>query len=107
MTTRKYRTIGDIEEEYLRKHREEIGDYITILFDEYAEHNDMAILLSSMRVICRVLGISYIAQDAGISRKGLQNALSDNGNPQFSSINAIVSAMGYRITVQPKIHAEN
>jgi DNA-binding phage protein len=30
----------------------------------------------------------------------LQKALSENGNPQFSSVNAILNAMGYRLTPQ-------
>jgi DNA-binding phage protein len=30
----------------------------------------------------------------------LQKALSENGNPQFGSVNAIMHAMGYRLTPQ-------
>jgi DNA-binding phage protein len=33
-----------------------------------------------------------------VSRKGVQKALSENGNPQFGSVNAIMHAMGYRLT---------
>jgi probable addiction module antidote protein len=96
----KYRTIGEIEEEYLRDRPEEIDDYITVLFDEYAESGDTAALLRSLRIVGRVKGISAIAESSGLSRKGVQKALSENGNPQFSSVNAIMQAMGYRLTPQ-------
>ena len=29
-----YRTIGEVEEEYLRNHPEEVDDYLSVLFDE-------------------------------------------------------------------------
>lgn len=97
---RTFRTIGEVEEQYLRDHPDELDDYISVLFDEYAESGDTAALLSSLRVVSRVKGVSRIAEVSGISRKGLQKALSENGNPQFSSVNAILHAMGYRLTPQ-------
>lgn len=101
-----YRTIGDVEEEYLRNHPEEVDDYINVLFDEYAESGDTASLLSSLRVVSRVKGVSRIAEVSGLSRKGVQKALSEHGSPQFSSVNAIMHAMGYRLTPQ-KIPTSN
>ena len=77
-----YRTISKVEEEYLRNHPEEVDDYIAVLFDEYAESSDTAALLSSLRVVSRVKGVSHIAEVSGLSRKGVQKALSENGNPQ-------------------------
>jgi probable addiction module antidote protein len=97
---RNHRTISEVEEEYLRKHPDEIDDYITVLFDEYAESGDAAALLSSLRIVGRVKGVSQIAEASGLSRKGVQKALSENGNPQFSSVNAILNAMGYRLAPQ-------
>jgi probable addiction module antidote protein len=100
MTKTKYRTFRAVEEEYLRDHPEEIDDYITVLFDEYAESDDAAALFASLRLIARIKGVTAIAEAAGLSRKGVQKALSENGNPQFGSVNAIMNAMGYRLTPQ-------
>lgn len=97
---RNHRTLDEITEEYLRKRPNEIDDYITVLFDEYAESGDAAALLSSLRIVSRVKGVTNIAETSGLSRKGLQKALSENGNPQFSSVNAILNAMGYRLAPQ-------
>ena len=79
---------------------EEVDDYVNILFDEYAESGDTASLMSSLRVVCRVKGVSKIAEVSGLSHKGVQKALSENGNPQFDTVNAILHAMGYRLTPQ-------
>ncbi|MBI3418592.1 MAG: putative addiction module antidote protein [Proteobacteria bacterium] len=97
---KKYRTIREIEEEYLRKHPEEIDDYIDILFEEYSKDGDTGVLLASLRVVSRVKGVSQTAETAGLSRKGLQKALSEDGNPKFESVNAILHAMGYRLTTE-------
>jgi DNA-binding phage protein len=44
--------------------------------------------------------VSKIAEEAGLSRKGVQKALPKNGNPALSGINAIMHAMGYRLSPQ-------
>lgn len=95
-----YRTIGEVEEEYLRDHPEEIDDYITILFDEYAETGDTAALLSSLRVVSRVKGVSDIAEPSELGLKGVQRANSENGDPRWENVNAILHAIGYRLTPQ-------
>ena len=95
---RNYRTFTDVEESYFREHPEEIDDYIEILFEEYAKDGDTGTLLSSMRVLGRAIGLTKLAEEAGMSRKGLQKALSEEGNPEFASVNAILRAMGYKLT---------
>jgi len=95
-----YRTFNQVEESYFRDHPEEIDDYINLIFEEYAEDGNTGALLSSLRVLSRVKGVSKIAEESGLSRKGVQKALSENGNPALSSINAIMHAMGYRLTPQ-------
>jgi probable addiction module antidote protein len=95
-----YRTIREVEEEYLRNHPEEIDDYITVLFDEYTESGDTSSLLASLGVVGRVKGVSHIAKVSGLSQQRVQQTLSENGNLQFSSVNAIMHAMGYRLPPQ-------
>ena len=97
---REYRTIGEVEEAYLRTHPEEIEEYLTLLFEEYAQNGETAALLSSLRAVGRVLGVSRLAASAGLSRKGLQKALSEEGNPYFESVNAILHSMGYYLVPQ-------
>jgi len=98
MNGRDYRTLDDAEESYFREHPEEIDDYVTLIFEEYSKDGDIGALLASLRVLSRVKGVTKIAEDSGLSRKGVQKALSNSGNPAFASVNAIMHAMGYRLT---------
>lgn len=97
---KKHRTFNQVEESYFREHQEEMDDYITLIFDEFTQDNDMGALLASLRVLSRVKGVSKIAQETSISRKGIQKALSEDGNPKFANVNAILQAMGYRLKPQ-------
>ena len=105
MTKTKYRTFGEVEEEYLRNHPEEIDDYITLLFDEYAESDDATSLFASLRLVSRIKGVSATSDTTGLRQKGVQKALSENGNPQFGSVSAIMNAMGYRLMPQKLVKA--
>ena len=95
-----YRSFSDVEESYFRDHPEEMDEYIILMFEEYAKDGDTGALLSSLRVLSRVKGVTKIAEETGLSRKGIQKALSEDGNPEFASFNAIIHAMGYRLSPQ-------
>lgn len=49
----KNRTFAEVEESYFRDHPEEMDDYITILFEEYAKDGDKRALLSSLQTLGR------------------------------------------------------
>ena len=98
---RHYRAFRDVEEEYFRGHPEEIGSYINEIFDEYAQDGNSAALLASLRVIAKVKGITHLAEATGMTRQGIQHALSSKGNPRFDNVNAIMHALGYRLTPCP------
>jgi probable addiction module antidote protein len=99
---RKYRTLDNIEEDYFRKHPREVDAYLAEIFDEYAKDGDSAALLASLRIIAKVKGISALAEQTGMTRQGLQKALSSKGNPRLDNINSIMHALGYRLI--PKKH---
>jgi hypothetical protein len=64
----KLRTFGEIEEDYLRNHPDEIDDYIKIVFEEYARDDDIAALLSSLSRIRRAKGVGgplHLGNDFG------------------------------------------
>jgi len=96
----KYRTLDEVEDDYFRRHPEEMDDYITVIFEEYAKDGNTGALLASLRTVSRVKGISAIALEAGLTRNGVQKVLKDNRNPRFESVNAIIHAMGYSLMPQ-------
>ena len=79
------------------RYNSRIDDFLTEIFADYAQDGDSATLLSALRVIARVKGISNITKEICMSRQGLQKALSAKGNPRLDSINAIMRAMGYQL----------
>jgi probable addiction module antidote protein len=94
------RTLDEVTEEYFRNHPEEIDDYLTEIFQDYAEDNDTGVLLASLRIIARVRGVSEMADQTGMTRQGLQKALSGDGNPRLANITSIMKAMGYCLVPQ-------
>ena len=97
---RELRTLEEATEGYFRDHPEEIDDYLTEIFQDFAEDNDTGILLASLRVLARVRGVGDMAAQVGMTRQGLQKALSDDGNPRLSNVTSIVKAMGYCLVPQ-------
>lgn len=95
-----YRKFSEVSEEYFVERPEEIDAFLTEIFADYAEDEDSAALLSQLRVIARAKGISNIADEIGMTRQGLQKALSDKGNPRLENVNSIMRAMGYQLTPQ-------
>jgi probable addiction module antidote protein len=92
-----YRTLNDVTIEYFSQHPEEIDAFLTEAFADYAQDGDSAVLLSALRIIARVKGISNMAAEIGMTRQGLQKALSVKGNPRLDNVNAIMRAMGYQL----------
>ena len=95
-----YPTLENITEEYFTKHPEEIEDFLTESFSEYAKDGNSSTLLSQLRVIARIKGVTTLAGEVGMTRQGLQKALSSKGNPRLDNINAIVQALGYHLMPQ-------
>jgi HTH-type transcriptional regulator / antitoxin HigA len=97
---RKLRTLDEVTETYFREHPEEIDDYLVEIFQDFAEDNDTGALLASLRILARVRGISDMAASIGMSRQGIQKALSDDGNPRLGNVTSIMKAMGYCLVPQ-------
>lgn len=97
---RKLRTLDEFTDRYFRDHPDEIDDYLTEIFQDFAEDHDTGALLTALRTIARVRGIGEIAEQVGMTRQGLQKALSDEGNPRFGNVPSIMQAMGYRLVPQ-------
>lgn len=98
---KQYRTLDEVTENYFRDHPEEISLFIEEIFEEYNEHHDTGSLLAQLRVIARVKGLSQLAETAGMTRQGLQKALSAKGNPRLDTLGVILGGMGYRLAVKP------
>jgi probable addiction module antidote protein len=56
--------------------------------------------VSALRDVVRANGgVAKIANEAGLNRESLYRSLSKDGNPQFSTILAVLKALGLQISV--------
>ena len=64
------------------------------------EENDQEIFLLALRDIAEARSFSQIAQDTLLNRENLYRMLSSTGNPQLSSLNALLRSVGLRLAVE-------
>ena len=64
------------------------------------EDGDDAGIRNALGVIARVRGMSSIAEASDLNRQSLYVALSDQGNPAFSTVLKIVRAMGMKMSIE-------
>ena len=65
------------------------------------EEADPALGAAALGDIARAKGMTQVARDAGLGRESLYKALSPSGNPEFSTILKVVSALGLRLHAAP------
>lgn len=65
-----------------------------------AEDDDPRVYLFALRTVAEARGMAKVAKAAGVPRESLYRALSSNGNPRFSTLNAILKAAGLKMAVQ-------
>ena len=67
------------------------------------ERDEPKVLLMALRHVAEAKGgIAKVAKAAGIERESLYRALSPRGNPRFSTLIAVIHAMGLKLTVEPE-----
>ena len=64
------------------------------------EENDQEVFLLALRDVTEARGFSLVAQDAHLNRENLYRMLSYTGNPQLSSMNALLRSFGLRLAVE-------
>jgi probable addiction module antidote protein len=67
------------------------------------DEDEPRLLLIALRHVAQARGIAEVAKAAGIERESLYRALSLRGNPRFSTLAAVMHAIGLRLTVEADI----
>jgi probable addiction module antidote protein len=68
--------------------------------DAALEENDQAVFLLALRDVAEARGFSRMAQDTQLNRENLYRMLSPSGNPQLSSLMALLRSVGLRLAVE-------
>ena len=67
------------------------------------EENDPDFLLRTMGDIARSKGMTQIAKEMNLSRKGLYKSLAPDGNPSFRTVFKLLDILGLRLKIEQKI----
>lgn len=78
--------------EYL-KTEEDMAAYLEAALEE----NDPTLVSAALGDIAKAKGMTDIAKKTGLGRESLYKALSQEGNPEFSTVMKIISALGLKL----------
>jgi len=75
-----------------------------IAFLEVAlEENDPDFLLRTIGHIARSKGMTKLAKELKLDRKGLYKSLSQGGNPSFSTVTKVLDNLGFQLSIKQKV----
>ena len=75
--------------------QEDVEAYLAIFLEE----NGTDGLVRALGHIAKKKGMTEVAKKAGVSRQSLYRTLVEKGNPNFSTVNKVVEALGCHLTV--------
>jgi len=75
----------------------ETPEAIAAYLEAALEDDDPAMLPVALGTVARAKGMTELARETGISRKGLYKALAEDGDPKFSTVMAVMKHFGLRI----------
>lgn len=81
--------------DYLQS-EEDIAAYL----DAVMEDGDPGLIAAAFGDVARARNLSELARNVGMSRQGLNKALSGNGNPSFATVLKVAHALGLHFTVR-------
>jgi probable addiction module antidote protein len=76
---------------------EDMAAYLEAVLEE----GDPALVIAALGDIARAKGMTRIAQEAGLGRNRLYDALSPEGKPQFATVLKVVRALGLKLHAKP------
>ena len=85
--------------DYLRS-EEDIGAYLDAVMEEGGD--DPAYVARALGTVARARNMTALAREVGMSRVGLNKALSGEGNPTLATVLKVAKALGLRISFRPQ-----
>ena len=82
--------------EHLRT-KEDVRLYLEACAKE--DPGDGSLIRAALNDIAHAQNMSRLARDVGMTREGLYKALSENGNPTFTTVMKITRALGMRVHI--------
>lgn len=78
---------------------------IVVYLEAAMEDGDPALIAAALGDVACARNMTALAQEVGMSRVGLNKALSGQGNPTLSTIMKVSKALGLKLSIQTAKHA--
>ena len=73
---------------------ESIAAYLEAVFED----GDPSLIAAAVGDIARAMGMTQLAEKAGVTREALYKALSSTGDPRLSTFLGVMKALGIKLT---------
>jgi probable addiction module antidote protein len=77
--------------------REDVALYLSVFLEE----NGVDGLTQALQHLVKAKGMSNIAKETGLNRQSLYRTLTAEGKPKFETIDKIIHALGFKLTIEP------
>lgn len=74
---------------------------IVLYLEAAFEEGDPQLIAAAIGDAARARGMTQLAKDTGLTREALYRALSDQGNPELSTVLKVLRALGIKLTPAP------
>ena len=66
------------------------------------EDGSQEVFLLALRDVAYARGLTRLARETSLNRENMYRILSEQGNPQLSSLKALLDSLGLKLAVEPK-----
>ena len=72
---------------------------IAMYLDAVLEEDDPVLLAAALGDVARAKGMTSVARETGLGRESLYKSLSENGNPEFATVQKVIRSLGLKLRV--------
>lgn len=85
----------------LLKDPEEAAAYLNEHLEYKGKDRD-SLFLKALRKVALAQGMDRLSTKTRLTRRSLEKALSENGNPRFSTLSSLLDALGLQVSIEPR-----
>jgi probable addiction module antidote protein len=90
--------------EYDRGLKETLADPVeaAAYLNAALEDGSQEVFLLALRDVAEARGLTRLARETDLNRENMYRILSEKGNPQLSSLKALLDSLGLKLAVEPR-----
>ena len=77
----------------------EAAEYLNAALEEGVQD----VFLMALRDVAKAHGLTRLARETALNRENMYRILSEEGNPQLSSLKALLDSLDLRLSIEPKL----